>query len=291
MYIRDRLIRISTMLLIMVLGFILYQALITPKRKGINSLNKNLRNIELQISDILGEEVVLRGGAEEEEQMQKFLDKLILQIPSEKDIPRIINQLLTNAGKGLKIEYTLIQPQKLLPKGRYKQVPIELKFITNYDHFKLYLSQLKALPEVFKIETLDMRRMPGQPDHLSVHLRVAAFVIPGIVEDKLDAMGKEPAPPPKQASPFRPKEVKQQTSPADEPPDETPFEDEIQEAPLHLQGIMQTVRDGKPIKAAIINDGIVYVDDIIEGYRVINVKENYVALKKGSKTKILKLED
>lgn len=279
------------MFLIFVLGFTLYQAFITPKRHGINSLRNNLKNINAQISNVLGEEVVLRGGEAEEKQLQKFLDELILQIPSEKDIPKIINQLLTKGGKGLKIDYTLIQPRKLEPKGRYKKVPIEIKFITTYPHFKLYLTQLKNLPEVFVIDKLDMRRMPGQPELLSVHLIIAAFVIPGGVEEKIDAMAKGTYPKETGVSPFKPKFVGQATPQENGSLVETSPDLTKPEAPLNLQGIMQTVQNGKNIKAAIINDHIVYVGDYIEGYKIVNVRENYVVLKKGSRKKILKLNE
>lgn len=280
---KDRLIRLITFMLILALGWILYRAFITPKRKGIKSLRQNLKNIEFQISNVMGEEVTLRGGEQEAEQMEDYLKKLILKIPSERDVPKIIDELLNQVGKGLNIDYTLIQPKKLEREGRYKRLPIELKFTTTYSHFNAYLSQLKALPEVIRIDNLDMRRSPAASDLVEIHLRLSAFVMPGEGEEKAEAIAKEAYPEPPPISPFRPQPAPPKPKPV-APRTET--YQEIAEPSLKLQGIMRG-----EIKAAIINDEVVHVDSIIEGYRVINIKETSVVLRKGRRIKILKLED
>ncbi len=282
---RDKLVRLITFLLILLLGWILYRMLITPKRRGISSLRQSLKSIDLQIGSVLGEEVVLRGGADEVEQIEDHLKKLILKIPSEQDVPKIIDQLLTTVGKGLPIDYRLIQPKKLEREGRYMRLPIELKFATTYDAFNVYLSQLKSIPEVFRTESLDMRRSPGNPEVVEVHLLLSAFVMPGEAERKAEAIVNAYPKEVPEVSPFTPKRI-----PAPEVKKEAP---KLQlEAPaagepeLNLQGIIQG-----EIKAALINDSIVHVDSVIEGYRVINIKTDSVVLKRGRRIKILKIEN
>jgi Tfp pilus assembly protein PilO len=282
---REKIVRLVTLMLIVVLGFVLYRAFIIPKRQGIKSLRKNLKNIELQINNVLGEEVALRGPLKGKE-LEEYLENLILKIPSERDIPRVINQLLTQVGKGLKIDYSLIQPKKLEPKGRYKKLPIELKFSTSYTHFNTYLSQLKALPEVFMIDRMDMRRMPGKPDRLHVHLIVSAFVMPGEVEERAEAIAKEAYPKVPKVSPFKPKRIPKKVKPGEEVRKAEEAAEEEIEPTFILQGIVRG-----DFKGAIINDHLVYVGDLIEGYRVLNVKENSVVLKKGHKLKILEMKE
>ena len=88
-----------------------------------------------------------------------------------------------------------------------------------------------------------------------------------------------------EASPFTPKRIPAPPTKKESPPLqlEAPA---VGEAELHLQGIVQG-----EIKAALINDMIVHVDSVIEGYRVINIKTDSVVLKKGRRVKILKLEN
>ncbi|MFC1540533.1 type 4a pilus biogenesis protein PilO [Candidatus Margulisiibacteriota bacterium] len=281
---RDRIIRLTTFLLILILGFVLYRGLITPKRKGINSLKRNLQNIEGQIGSVLGEEVTLGGGAASEEQMEAFLLKLTKQIPSEKDIPQILNQFLNQVGKGLNVDYSLIQPQGLKPMGRYKKLPIELKFSTTYSHLNTYLTQLKSLPEVFMIDSMDMRRMPGQSDRLQVHLMVSAFVMPGGVEKIIQAITGEALPLAPQTSPFLPHEL-----PKKPVTDKTPSAVAVPDSPapsFNLKGILYG-----ELKSAIVNDRLVYVGDLIDGYEVINIRENNVVLKKGRRIVKLWLDE
>lgn len=278
---RDRLIRLATFVLILVLGWLLYSMLITPKRRGINSLKQNLKNIEFQLSGVMGEEVTLRGGAMEAEQIEEHLKQLILQIPSERDVPKIIDKLLTKVGEGLSVDYSLIQPQKLAKEGRYKRLPIELKFATTYSHFNTYLTQLKAMPEFFRIDSLDMRRSPGNPKLVEIHLMLSGFVMPGEAEEKAEAIAKDAYPEVPKISPFTPRTITTQ-------PRLKTSVDSAPAAPapkLELQGIMQG-----EIKAAIINDHIVYVDDTIEGYRVLNIKASSVVLGRGKRTVVLRLK-
>jgi Tfp pilus assembly protein PilO len=284
MDVRDRITRLATFILILILGFVLYRTLITPKRQGINSLKQNLKNIELQLSSVLGEEVTLGGGEAGEEELEDYLKNLILKIPSERDIPRVINQFLTQVGKGLSVDYSLIQPRSLQPKGRYQKLPIELKFSTNYEHFNTYLSQLKALPEVFVIDSMDMRRMPGKADRLNVHLVVSAFVMPGRVESKIEAITMEAYPEEPEASPFIPRGFPPQPE-AIKAPSEAAV-GETQAPSFILQGIVLG-----EFKSAIINDRLVYVDDLIEGYRVINIKQDTVILQRGRRVIKLQLEE
>ena len=281
MNIQEKVTRLITLLLILILGWILYQAFIVPKQAGVKSLQKSLENIDFQINSVLGGDVALRGGVTEVEQLEEHLRKLILKIPSEKDIPKTIHKFLTQVGKGLKVDYSLIQPQKIETEGRYKKLPIELKFSATYNDFNVYLSQLKALPEIFRVEKLEMRRSPGFPDRLEIDLLVSAFVMPGDVEEKVEAIAAGAPPPIREVSPFTPKTIVRKVEAAAEKP-----ETEAEKEPVFvLQGILQ----GK-IKGAIINEQLVSVDDVIGGYRILNIKEDSVVLRKGSRTIILKQE-
>jgi Tfp pilus assembly protein PilO len=272
-------------MLILLLGWILYRTLITPKRRGIDSLKQSLKNVDFQIGSVLGEEVVLRGGADEAQQIEDHLKKLILKIPSEQDVPKVIDQLLTTVGKGLPIDYRLIQPRKLEREGRYKRLPIELKFATTYDAFNVYLSQLKSVPEMFRVDSLDMRRSHANPEVVEVHLMLSAFVMPGEGEAKAQAIVDTYPKKVSAVSPFTPKRIPPPKTRPEAPKLEleTPV---VGEPELKLQGIIQG-----DIKAALINDMIVHVDTVIEGYRVINIKTESVVLKKGRRIKILKIEN
>lgn len=294
MAIKEKIIKLITFVLVFVLAWILYRSMIVPKRDGLNKMKGSLKNVDFQISRVLGEEMNLSDGSVDPEKLEEHLNQLVLQIPSEKELPHIINRLLTQPGKGLDIDYNLIQPQALKKEGRYKKMPINLNFATNYSSFITYLTRLRDMPEMFIIENLSLKRSPANPVRLDVNLKVAAFVMPREGSDPAKAISTAPYPeiaiPTK--SPFKPESVPKNTEmsepTADMEAQPVSAEPEIE---FYLQGIIQTGEiKGQSIKAAIINDKILYIGNMISGYQVINIKTDYVVLRKGGKTLRLKLE-
>jgi Tfp pilus assembly protein PilO len=267
---REKIVRPLTFILILFLGFILYGSVISPRRQGFRSLSNSLKQMEFKINSLLGEEVALRGGGMEKEALEKELQQLVARIPSERDIPRIINQLVSQVSKGLKIDYTLIEPGESKNEGKYKRVPLELKFFSSYKDFTRYLAQLKDLSAATRIESLDLKTLPGEKDKLEIHLLLSAFVMP--VEDesfveKVTRVSPEAVVLSPGVSPFAPKET----------PPTTIKEGEEKELTFTLQGIVgENARLG-----ALINDALVYPGDIIQGYRVVSIKKSEVILQQG----------
>ena len=197
----------------------------------------------------------------------------------------------------MNIDYNLIQPKALVKEGRYKKMPIELNFATTYSSFITYLTRLRGMPEMFIIESLELKRSPANPVRLEVRLTVAAFVMPREGSDVAKAISSAPYPEvaAPAVSPFKPenkpkpKEVKKAPTPVVKAKEPVIQKAEIE---LCLQGIIQTGEiKGKAIKAAIINDKIMYIDDKIGGYRIVNIRADYVVLKRGRQTRKLMLEN
>lgn len=282
---QQKIIRIIVFILILVLGYILYQTLISPKQKNYYNLKKTLDNINIQKNKVLLEQKDLKDLPKESAEIERKLESLVAKIPSEQDIPKIINNLLTEAGKGLNIDYQLIEPKNVIDEKIYKRVPIELRFIITYDNFNTYLSQLKNLQETIIIESLDMQRVPQERDKLMIHLLLSSFVMPRGKEEKRDSFIREPFPEvsvTKEASPFKSIKAPEKAK-KEKPKPETDKKAKKVEKPLVLQGII-----GGDFKAALINDQVVYLNGVVNGYRVVEISESRVVLRKGRKTKILK---
>jgi Tfp pilus assembly protein PilO len=271
---KEKIIKISTLGLILLLGFMLYRVFIIPKREGIKNLKRSLKNIEFQMNRFLGEEVAQRGGSMEKDQL-------------EQDLPRIIDQILIQAGKGLKIEYTRIEPKESKREGSYLNLPIEIEFLCSYQDLFTYLTQLKALPEVTVTNALDLRRLPDQPDRLAVRLLLSAFVVPEEEEERATAINQElPAGTPS-LNPFKPRYAPAATSSAPLPvkvasTDTTSRPAEV----MTLEGIVKG-----EFSAALINGQVIYVGDKYNGYELINIRQNSAILRKGGRTITLQQKD
>ncbi|MBU0672462.1 MAG: type 4a pilus biogenesis protein PilO [Candidatus Margulisbacteria bacterium] len=273
---KEKIIKLIALLVILVLAFMSYRALVAPKRQGISNLQRSLENVELQMSSILGEKVSLKTGSTGAAELEKELENLTLKIPSESDLPRIINQLLTQTGQGLGLDYTLVEPKSAQKEGRYNKIPIELQFITTFSKLNTYLTQLDKLPQQIIIENLLLRRLAEKPGALEVQLTLAVFVMPGEETEKEPAITDSKILKIPTANPFRPGGSRNTI---------TTGNGQAQK-PLKLQGIIRG-----NFSAAIINNQVVYVGDVINGYRVMNIRESSVVLIKNGKTLTLQEED
>ena len=191
---RENIVKIITLALIQLLGFMSYEVFIVPKAKGVKNLRETSSKIERQINAIFGEEVILRGGALQQEEIVRQLEKLSQQIPSEKDFPDIMDDIITKSTRGLDIDFKLIEPQKVVPEEKYKKLPIRLTFSCNYHAFVSYLTQLSRLPAIITVDQLNMVRGLEEPDRLEVDMTLSAFVMPlGPGEEKAGREEKTPS--------------------------------------------------------------------------------------------------
>jgi len=274
----EKIIKIVTLFLALILGIISFKVTIIPKAENISLLQQTLKKIDRQINSIFGEEVTLRGGAQQQEKILSQLEKLSAQIPSEKDIPRIMDDVVTRAAKDLKIDFQLIEPQPLQTEGNYKRLPLKLILRSNYYDFISYLTQLSELSTIISIDSLKLLKSAEEPDRIEAEMSLSLFVMPYAPGEKMP-VEKAVAPPSIVIDPFT-KKV------------EAGLEKKLAvkakqayESALKLQGIWK----GRQI-SAFINGKLVKAGDSINGYTVSRIKDKEVVLTKKGKQYILTLK-
>jgi len=275
---QEKIIKILTLILAFVLGVLSIRISVIPKTQDINLLQQTLKKIDLQINSIFGEEVTLRGGAEQQEKILRQLDKLSQQIPSEKDVPKIMDDVITKAARELKIDFQLIEPQPLQAEGNYKRLPLKANFTSNYYDFISYLTQLSELSTIVNIDSLKMSRNLDDPNKIDIELLLSLYVMPYAAGEKIPP-GKESVPSAIIIDPFTKKieigpEKKMEFKPK-----------KAYNKELKLQGIWK----GKEV-SAFINGKIVKAGDSINGYTVSQIRGKEVVLTKKGKPYILKVK-
>jgi Tfp pilus assembly protein PilO len=292
MEIKDKVVRLVTLGLILLFGWVLYWGVIVPKRQGVKSLRQALGNMEFQINKILGEEVALRGGAMQAEQLEKELASLVVKIPSERDLPKIIDQLLNQVGAGLKINYSLVEPKEIKAEGKSRRIPIELRLKTTYPNFLTYLTQLDKLRAANRIDLLELRRPADKPEELDVHLILSVFVMPEGEEQRTEDFAKELIPKTTGLSPFKPARNIPASNGAEglKPTGERGLEPvTATTAPKEVLPTLQGIMKGD-FKAAIIDNEVLYVDDVMGGWRVVRITDHSVVMKKGGRNLTLEMK-
>jgi len=274
---QDKIIKLVTLGLILILGFVSYRVFIIPKAQGVRLLRQTIKKVDQQIASLFGEEVVLKGGLEQQEALMKQLEELASKVPSERDLPRIMDEVITQATKGLDIDFKFIEPQEVIPKGNYKKFPLKVVLVSSYFDFLAYLSQLSQISATVDIGNLSMKKGTDNPQMLETELTMYLFVLPaeaGEPQGKAQALA-----PTFQVDPFN----RTQTSLGLK---EILGEEKKESEPaVRLQGIWK----GREVRA-FINNKIVKAGEAFEDYQVESIGAKDVVLTKGGKRYTLKLK-
>jgi len=254
---------IAAILAVLVLLYGTYAYIYRPKIKEINSLINSLKLINTEIRTIPGGELLLKDIKGAKSMLQEELNSLYQKIPYESQIPYLIYNFISIVGKGLNIDYNLIQPGDLMQEQKYKKLPLKIEFEGDYANLNTYLAQLKSLPVTIRVDSMDLHRM-GSNKKLSVNLVLSTFVMPGGVE-----------------------------KPSAKPTDTNYLSDPFFKVKKRVirEGLFEGVQGlkysgywmGKELKA-IINDETYKVGNTIKGYTVVKIYRDRVMIRKNGKS-------
>lgn len=252
---------IVAVLTVLLLGYGAYNYLYKPKLKEIGELKSSLKLIDNEISMIEGGPALLKDLAAAKLVVNKELEDISKKIPSESETPYLINNFISIVGKGLNIDYNLIQPSGLEPEQQYKRLPLRVEFTGDYADLNSYLAQLKKLPVTIRVDSMDLGKLSGT-NKLSVSLMLSAFVMPG-------GSVKPPGSLKGYSYMFDP--FYTETGTSEEPKMESA-------TGLSYLGFFK----GREIKA-IINDEVLTEGDRIQGFKILKIYKDKVVLSRDNK--------
>jgi len=246
-------------LAILILAYGVNTYIYKPKIKEIKSLKSSLKMIDTEIKGIPGGEMLLKDTPAARAMIKNELDEISGKIPTEKQTPYLINNFISIVGKGLNIDYNLIQPGDLSPENKYKRLPLRVEFEGAYVDLNAYLAQLKKLPATIRVDNMDLHKLSGTRK-LGIRMLLSAFVMPGGAE--------KPAGKPKEYytfyDPFYLQRAKGQSA-----------RPKSAVSGLVYSGYWM----GRDLKA-IINDEIVSAGQNFKGFEVVRIYKDRVILKK-----------
>jgi hypothetical protein len=238
--------------------------------REINSLRDTLRSIDNEIDSIVPRETIIKEGLDIREVVKKELEDLMKKIPTEQEVPFIIDDLLSKVGAGLSVDYKFIQPQPIASEGNYSRLPLKVNFVSDYTDFNLYLKQLKKLPTTVRIDTLSLNKTAAPPK-LAVDMLLSAFVMPGA--------------PPEAAR----KEFSLRKAYVFDPffrPSELSGGEKGKKGPTF---VLEGIWEGRE-KRAVINDRLISKGGSVDGWELISIGRNEVTLGKEGKTLTIQFE-
>jgi Tfp pilus assembly protein PilO len=256
---RDEMVAVAV-LLVLLYGMNHY--LYAPKFKEINDLKTSLKSIDDEINRVTEGPLPVKDLNVVKAMIKSELNDLSAKVPLESETPYLINNFISVVGKGLNIDYNLIQPGDLVQELKYKRLPLHVEFSGTYADTNSYLAQLKLLPVTIRVDSMDMNKVANQ-NLLTVSMSLSEFVLSG-------------------PSTKPPGEEKGYSSMADPFYIETGNE-ETASAATAPKGIKQLKYLGYVrgfVDRAIINDEVLKAGDRILGYKLLKIRKDNVSLVK-----------
>lgn len=247
----------------------------SPKITEIQNLKKNLNMIDNEIKVLQGDSTIIKNGQDIRALLQKELEDLLAKIPTEDEVPYLLEEFIAKVGRGINIEYKLLKPAETQSEKDYRKLPIRIELSGQYDDFNSYLIQLKELPATLRVDRLDLRRSKD-PYRLDIALDISAFVLPG---KPIRSREKNAAAPLYLKDPFILPAIEIPAAPSAKPKAASGFK-------LKLEGFWQ----GKE-KKAFISGQAVGEGATILGYKVESISGKNVILTRNKKKYILKIDN
>jgi Tfp pilus assembly protein PilO len=245
-----------------------------PKMNEIKNLSASLKLIDMEIRSEQGGDLLLKDPKQASGLLQQAIADISKRIPSDTDVPYILHSFVTEIGKNLNVDFSLIQPGSVVPENNYSRLPIRMEFVADYGNLMALLSQLKTLPLIIRVDDLALIKLDNK-DNLSVVMNISGFLMPG------GNTRPDIAPPVigKIYDPFY--------SPV-ETPEKKPAGGKAE--PVNNTGLKYSgYWIGKEFHA-IINDTVLKVGDTIAGYKIVRITKEMVTVSKDKKNTDITLE-
>jgi Tfp pilus assembly protein PilO len=233
-----------------------------PKFTEMQSLKTSLKSIDDEIGRVTGGPLPVKDIEAVKAMIKEDLDDLSTKIPSESETPYLINNFIAVVGKGLNIDYNLIQPSDLVQEQKYKKLPLHVEFKGTYADLNSYLAQFKLLPVTIRVDSMELNKVANQ-NMITVNMLLSEFVMPG-------PLTKPPG------------EEKGYSSMADPFYAETGEVEQVSAAttPKGLKQLKYLGYVKGLVDRAIINDEVLKTGDSILSYKVLKIRKDNVSLVK-----------
>jgi Tfp pilus assembly protein PilO len=257
-----------------------YNFILKNRIKQLSSAKDLLSSIEKEINLIIPKDIIPGKDGNENKLIEKKLEETGKKLPSETSIPYLMQDFIAGSSRDLKINYDLVQPSSLVSEQKYKRLPISIELSCDFNNLNLYLMRLESLPMMVRIDQLDISK-DNNSKMLDARLMVSAFVIPdtraGSVREKVVMPSI-----PKSDPFFSHKTISGATG---EVSAQKPrVKKRTKTSLLQFKGVFG---DKEPL--VFLNDQVVGIGGVVNGFKVIGIRENSVVVKRSGKTYTLRL--
>jgi len=146
-----------------------------PTADNLHRMKDQIRKLENQIATYKKAASNIEPFRKKLEESRKDLQRLMRLLPSEKEIPDLLEKISRIAAQqGL--ETILFQPQPERPHEFYATIPVQLVVRGNYNQFGSFLDKIGKLDRIIKVTRIRMIRESGSRIKIDCNLETYRFL-------------------------------------------------------------------------------------------------------------------
>ena len=148
--------KIILALVVVALIICFYRFVWTPVSKRMNETKEEYHRVSTELRKTETVAAKLEEVKRRYEVLTTRWEKAKLMLPQEKEIPSLLEGI-TTAGMKSGIKFDLFEPQSMLPRGIYSEVPVNMGVTGNFHEVASFLSAIGNLPRIVNVSDLQLR--------------------------------------------------------------------------------------------------------------------------------------
>jgi type IV pilus assembly protein PilO len=150
---RQRLLIMIVIILLLGVGF--YYRVHKPKQREIQGWEAQLSTLQTDLQGLRAIAAKLPEFKEETRKLQRQLDEIKEQLPKEKEIPVLLENV-SKAGTESGLEFDLFRPKPEVDKGFYMEVPVDLVVRGPFHNIATFLDKIAHFPRIMNITSFSL---------------------------------------------------------------------------------------------------------------------------------------
>ncbi len=145
---------------VVIAGIFIY-FLYLPKYEKINSLKKQLTDLEQKLSTAKRNAADLKKFQAKMKEAEAQFNMAMKKLPETKEIPSLLTAI-SDSGQQVGLEFLLFEPKKEKKKEFYAEIPVAMSLRGDYHNLAIFFDQVARLNRIVNITNIQMARAKGK---------------------------------------------------------------------------------------------------------------------------------
>ena len=151
---------VSVVFFVVIAGIFIY-FLYWPKFEKINSLKKQLTNLEQKLSTAKRNAADLKKFQAKMKEAEAQFNMAMKKLPEKEEIPSLLTAI-SDSGQQVGLEFLLFEPKKEKKKEFYAELPVAISLRGDYHNLAIFFDKVARLNRIVNITNIQMTRAKGK---------------------------------------------------------------------------------------------------------------------------------